>query len=678
MSTARDLAALIEPVARILLGEPNLTLSSKHELRYGSRGSLAIDLKKGVWRDHERGVGGGVLDLIHDLTGLDGAERFAWIEQHGLEIEQARSTPRRANGSQRAPRGVIDKVHPYRDEGGAVLFEVVRFDPKDFRQRRPDPNKPGDFIWSTKGVRQVPYRLPDLIERLDRVVFIVEGEKDADRLWSLGVPATTNAGGANKWNAGLNEFFRNADVVIIPDHDPQKCDPKTGAPMFHDDGRPVRPGQDHAQDVARHLVNVVNRVRVLELWKHWPEMPPKGDVSDWLDQGGGSVERLYLLADGTAEWAPENVYNNSGDVHNFEPEPARQPPPLILSSAQFVADFVPPDYVVEGILQRRFIYSLTGKSGAGKTATFLLLAAHVGLGRPLGDRTVEQGRVLYLAGENPDDARMRWIAMAQQMDFDINTIPVHFIPGTFKLSQMFDRIRREIEQIGKIALLLIDTGPAFFEGDNENDNKQAGDHARRMRGYIAVPGGPCVVVASHPAKNATDDNLTPRGGGAYVAEIDGNLTARADAGSVEVHTQGKFRGPDFAPITFQLRTVTHERLKDSKGRLIPTVVASYLSEAGRAEIAKTARTREDELLAALIDHGDASQAELARLVGWNMRDGSPYKVLVARTLDTLKRAKLITATRDGFTLTAEGKKAADKARAARPAPPVDLPADLFG
>src|SRR6516162_7113707 len=98
------------------------------------------------------------------------------------------------------------------------------------------------------------------------------------------------------------------------------------------------------------------------------------------------------------------------------------PTQLIQSSAEFTASFVPPDPLIAGILQRRFIYALTGHTGRGKTAIALLLAAHVALGQRLGELEVEKGRVLILAGENPTDAKMRWIAMGQQMQFDRNEI----------------------------------------------------------------------------------------------------------------------------------------------------------------------------------------------------------------------------------------------------------------
>jgi RecA-family ATPase len=74
---------------------------------------------------------------------------------------------------------------------------------------------------------------------------------------------------------------------------------------------------------------------------------------------------------------------------------------LALSSAEFVSGFVPPDYLIEGLLQRRFIYSLTAATGTGKTAIALLLAALVSQGAKLGKLEVAKGRVLYFAGENP-------------------------------------------------------------------------------------------------------------------------------------------------------------------------------------------------------------------------------------------------------------------------------------
>ncbi len=309
-------------------------------------------------------------------------------------------------------------------------------------------------------------------------------------------------------------------------------------------------------------------------------------------------------------------------------------------------------------MQRRFCYSLTAKTGTGKTAVLLRVSAHVALGRAIGSIQVEQGKVLYFAGENPDDIRMRWIGLAQEMSFDDEEIQVHFIPGTFKISAMRARITEEMRCIGGFALVVVDTSAAYFEGDEFNSNSQMAAHARMLRSLCEMPGGPCVVVACHPVKNASGDNLVPYGGGAFLNEVDGNLAAKRSDSSVAVHWQEKFRGPDFTEILFGLRTAARvERLKDSKGRFLPTVISYPMGDDAQEEMAARARTQQDDLLRVLVQMPEASQASLATALGWLMRDGKPYKVLVARALKSLEGDKLIKKERDGYSLTPNGEKA---------------------
>jgi hypothetical protein len=286
-----ELAPLMESVAIRLLGDPNRRLSTKTEWRYGSRGSLAVDLKKGAWFDHEAGQGGGVLDLIEMKTGAHDAERFHWLEQQGL---WANSKP---NGRDRTRGLGLEVAHyDYVDEAGDLLFQVVRYDPKDFRQRRPDGK--GGWIWNIKGVRQVPYRLPEIIEAIasDQLVAIVEGEKDADNLWQIGIAATTNAGGAGAWKDSINSHFIGADVVVLNHNDPA--------------------GRKHADGVAAKLLGFAMRVRRLDLAQHWRDMPDKNDVSDWLAQGFGGREELDELI------ASAPVYEAKSEQSNDPPIPA--------------------------------------------------------------------------------------------------------------------------------------------------------------------------------------------------------------------------------------------------------------------------------------------------------------------------------------------------------------------
>ncbi len=245
-------------------------MSKPTELRFGAHGSLSVDLEKGVWHSHEDGRGGGVLDLIAWQTGITSrAEQMGWLEQQGLKEKQPVPCPESPDVLPASRR--MSACYDYTDEDGNVLFQVVRYEPKDFRQRRSDGK--GGWVWSVKGVRQVPYRLPQLLGApWDTPVFVVEGEKDVLRLESLGLVATCNAGGAGKWPDALSKPFARRHVVILADND--------------------EPGHQHADKVCRALSQAEAEVRVLSL----PGLLPKGDVSDWLD-AGGTVEQLLQMVD---------------------------------------------------------------------------------------------------------------------------------------------------------------------------------------------------------------------------------------------------------------------------------------------------------------------------------------------------------------------------------------------
>lgn len=187
--------------------------------------------------------------------------------------------------------------------------------------------------------------------------------------------------------------------------------------------------------------------------------------------------------------------------------------PLIKSSSAFIRGFIPPDYLIDGILQRRFIYSLTAPTGGGKTAIALYLSAAVG-GADIGlpGHQIEKGRALYLAGENPDDIRMRWVTMADSFSFDPETVNVSFIPGTMPILDLLNRLDKEVETAGKFSLVVIDTSPAYFGGEDENSNPQMGHHARCLRAFTDLPGGPSVIACCHPVKGADSEPVTARRG----------------------------------------------------------------------------------------------------------------------------------------------------------------------
>jgi hypothetical protein len=134
---AAQAPGIIADVARLLCGEPNRALSGENELRFGRQGSLSVNLKKGTFYDHEAKVGGGFFDFVERKTGRKGQDAIRWLIENGLLPEAGRPYPTRASASSRTSRRVV-ATYDYRDESGALRYQVVRYDPKTFRQRRPD------------------------------------------------------------------------------------------------------------------------------------------------------------------------------------------------------------------------------------------------------------------------------------------------------------------------------------------------------------------------------------------------------------------------------------------------------------------------------------------------------------------------------------------------------------
>ncbi len=275
-----------------LLGAP-LAGSHGSELRYvcplhrdAERDSFTINGDTGLYYCHACQAQG-------NLPGLEAA---IGGEGNGLApTRTARDGARRSTPGPRQPRpslaGWTQTLYDYRDEAGALRYQVVRRDPpagsdehKTISQRRPTPD--GGFIRSLAGVLLAPYRLPELLAAPDDLIFICEGEKACEAVRELGLVATTNPMGAGKWprsRAGqdrgfrpeeaeaFNAWFRGRAVVILPDND--------------------EPGERHALQVARALAGVAAEVRILRL----PGLSAKGDAFDWI-AGGGTREALQALA----------------------------------------------------------------------------------------------------------------------------------------------------------------------------------------------------------------------------------------------------------------------------------------------------------------------------------------------------------------------------------------------
>jgi len=160
----------------------------------------------------------------------------------------------------------ITATYDYLDEDRKLLYQVVRYAPKSFRQRHKNGN--GEWIWSMDGVRRVLYHLPEILTTTNETIYLVEGEKDADSLWNVGQVATTSPGGANNWKPEYAEYLKGKRVVIIPDKDVA--------------------GYGYARQAAKSLQGKAKEVKAIIL-------PGESkDTTDWLETGG-EIETLSSL-----------------------------------------------------------------------------------------------------------------------------------------------------------------------------------------------------------------------------------------------------------------------------------------------------------------------------------------------------------------------------------------------
>ncbi len=335
----------------------------------------------------------------------------------------------------------------------------------------------------------------------------------------------------------------------------------------------------------------------------------------------------------------------------------------------FLADGDAPLWVVGGIIQSNYLYSLTAPTNHGKTAVSLVMALCVAAGLPFAERPVMPGKVLILCGENQDGFRLRMLATMESLGITLSDIrgKVFVLPQSTGLAYLLEQIKKDAAAMGELTFVLVDTSVSFFTGDNENDNQQAYAHARDLRELSMLPGKPAVVVNCHPAsgasKDLTRDSCVPRGGSAFLNEIDTNLTVWAEGESAEFHWMRKKRGPDFSPILFEYRAINvvqHEQK-------VPTVVAVHIDEQREKEIRTHKKEHENRLLYAMYQSPNGTLREWAFDAGFTIKTGKyagqPHMSMTARTLERLKEYRLAERSRrDGWVLTKAGKEEAKDIR----------------
>jgi len=439
-------------------------------------------------------------------------------------------------GDAASPDKRIIKTYHYRDEEGVVLYEVLRYEPKDFRCRRPDGH--GGYVWKLDGVRRVPYQLPDLLAApKDETCYIVEGEKDVLALRKLGLLATCNAGGAGKWPEEFSAFFKERPVAIIPDND--------------------EPGKEHARQAARMLLRCADEVRVVEL----PDLPLKGDVSDWISQGHGRRD-LERLAAGTPCWIDNSAANleAKGGGGIFSPIPMRQ---LIKEVKR--EGGLKPNWLWENFLEPRSLIVLAGSPKAGKTTFVAHLVAALRKGEPFLGLKTKKTRVLWLGlEERKEEVARRFESMGAWKNLIYNPGPLKTEPQTMRALEEF--IAKE-----QIGVVIVDTLAKFWNVLDENSAAQT-DRELEPILRLARNSGASIILLHHLRKNPGSGGVNIRGSSAIFGAVDAAIVLSKK----EEHSAAR-------TLTAEGRYIRITKLKIElrEGRFVTTEGKEYLSENAR-------------------------------------------------------------------------------------------------
>jgi len=391
----------------------------------------------------------------------------------------------------------IVATYDYTGELGELLFQVVRFEPKDFRQRRPIGG--GEWEWKLAGTRRVLYRLPQVLSAIQagEPVYIVEGEKDADALADFGLAATCNSGGAGKWRDEYTTALSGAKVVIVADKD--------------------EPGRKHAFAVAASLAGRAADISIVEAVEG-------KDASDHLDAGFTPSE--FAICRGGQDAAPRDGL------------PAVTLADLMASAPE------KPEYVLWGYIAKGAITEVAAKPKVGKTRFVMEAVARILVGEEFLGHATFACRVLYMT----EESRGSFVAGAKRSGMRASASACHVLMRGSVRSLTWDQIGELVLaycELHKIDLVVTDTLSdwAGLRGDDENSAGAALAAMAPLR--TLADSGRAVIAIRHERKGIGEIGESARGSSAFGGAMDILVSLRRTRGRGhdnrrELHAVGRF------------------------------------------------------------------------------------------------------------------------------------------
>jgi hypothetical protein len=394
--------------------------------------------------------------LFHCHGGCDQRDVFDAVRERNL----LPTTPKREEISFTQHQDkVLEHEWLYRTEDGDTLFTKRRYKTNDEKGKtysihRVDAN--GKRIAGLKDTRIVPYNLPELLDAkaAGRAIYLVEGEKAADALVSIGATATTSHTGAGSWPTEITQYFSGANVVVIPDND--------------------EPGFSYAKRAIAHLLPVVKSIRYLDL----ELMMPGDDAYEWVYHAKGTRKELAELAkkapvitkDMTVTDSEQllEAFNPVAQLLNIEPWDTIKDEPV--------------SWIIKDVLPSKGFAALYGPPGSYKSFIALDIAEAIATGRPwMGNEITNPGAVLIIAGEGHGGIGAR--IMACKINHNTkDSAEIYVIRHQLNLRSSADDFNLLMESIDDLIqrtgidlrLIQIDTLARAFGGGNENDSQDMG------------------------------------------------------------------------------------------------------------------------------------------------------------------------------------------------------------
>lgn len=428
-------------------------------------------------------------------------------------------------------RPTIVARYPYTSETGQLLYEVVRYSDKSFRQRRPDGQ--GGWIWSIKDVRRVLYRLPAVLEAVagGHLVWITEGEKDADALQAAlpaGEVATTNSGGAGKWRAEHTSALAGASVIVWADADAK--------------------GLQHATQVAQALEGVAATVSIVKS-KHGK------DAAEHLGRGH-TLDDLDTIDPTKAD--------QESDRAATKPNRFRDQ----LLRGLDITRLPPLDPLIDGFLDRDSLALIYGRPKSGKTFVMLDLALSVATGTWWHGQRTTAGPVLYVMAEGARGAASR--LQAWMTHHGLHSDPQQLIVAPLAVNLLDYADTADLIDVAaetQPVLVIIDTLNRCMPGTDEG----SADMGRAISAMdrIRQATGACIAAVHHSGKDATRG---ARGHSSLLGAVDTELEVlNAGDGIVTLRTTAQRNMVEANPRRFTLRPLADSLvIADYTGRLSDT------------------------------------------------------------------------------------------------------------